>query len=165
MSSLVDSSQRFVGWCPWFDAPDRSEVRREPGSKSKIRKGAKATSLGLLWANSGHSTDLGDAAEKASGPDRIVRSGRGRSLVGSCGSRLTACADQASKPHAPFKLSRFTGALSQPRARTKGEARVDLCSARSNLQRLIGNVQKYFLLRFLCDARHDIDPFCLRPAC
>jgi hypothetical protein len=33
---------------------------------------------------------------KTSGPDRIVTSGRDRSLVGSCGvSRLTALADQA----------------------------------------------------------------------
>ena len=61
-------------------------------------------------------------------------------------------------------LSRRTGALRQPRARTKGEARVDLRSARSYLQRLIGNVQKYFLLPFLYDVRHDIDPFVCAPA-
>jgi hypothetical protein len=60
-------------------------------------------------------------------------------------------------------LSRRTGTLRQPRARTKGEARVDLRSAGGDLQHLIGNVQKYFLLPFLCDVRHDIDPFCSRP--
>jgi hypothetical protein len=59
-------------------------------------------------------------------------------------------------------LSRRTGALRQPRARTKGEARVDLRGVRSDLQRLIGNVENYFLLRFLCDVRHDID-FCSHP--
>jgi hypothetical protein len=46
----VDSSQRFVGWCPWFHAPDRSEVRREPGSKSKIRR--RLLQLGLLMERS-----------------------------------------------------------------------------------------------------------------
>jgi hypothetical protein len=36
---------------------------------------------------------------------------------------------------------------------------VDLRSAGDDLQHLIGNVQKYFLLPFLYDVRHDIDPF------
>jgi hypothetical protein len=39
-------------------------------------------------------------------------------------------------------LGRSTRALRQARAGTKGEARVDLRCARSDLQRLIGNVQK-----------------------
>ena len=57
-------------------------------------------------------------------------------------------------------LGRSTRALRQARTGTESEARVDLRCARSDLQRVIGSVQKKNL--FLCfqnNIRHQIDPF------
>ena len=52
-----------------------------------------------------------------------------------------------------------TGALRQARARTKGKARAYPRRARSDLERVVGNVErKEVFLRLQCDVRHGIDP-------
>jgi len=57
-------------------------------------------------------------------------------------------------------LSQSTGALRQARAGSKGEARVNLRSAPSDLQYLIKNVRKKYLFLLLRrDFRHGIGPF------
>jgi len=59
-----------------------------------------------------------------------------------------------------MNLSGSTGALRQARARTKGKARAYPRRARSDLQRVVGNVEaKEVFLRLQCDVRHAIDPF------
>jgi len=59
-----------------------------------------------------------------------------------------------------MSLSGSTGALRQARARTKGKARAYPRRARSDLQRIVGNVEgKKVFLRLQRDVRHDIDPF------
>ena len=62
-------------------------------------------------------------------------------------------------------LRRSTGTLRKARTRTKGEARVELRRARSDLQYFIGNVEgKYLFLRLQYEVRHDIDPFVGAPS-
>jgi hypothetical protein len=57
-----------------------------------------------------------------------------------------------------------TRALRQARAGSKGEARVHLRSARSDLQYLIKNFRKkYLFLCLRCDFRHGIGPFVAPP--
>src|SRR5262245_38541643 len=64
----------------------------------------------------------------------------------------------------PLDARQSTGALRQARAGSKGEARVHLRSARSDLQCLIKNFRKKYLLMCLrCDFRHGIGPFVAPP--
>ena len=59
-----------------------------------------------------------------------------------------------------MNLSGSTGALRQARARTKGKARAYPRRARSDRQRVVGNVEeKKVFLRLPCDVCHDINPF------
>src|SRR6476660_4813103 len=59
-----------------------------------------------------------------------------------------------------MSLSGSTVALRQARARTKGKARAYPRRARSDLQRVVGNVGgKKVFFRLQRDVRHDIDPF------
>ncbi|MGA7208610.1 MAG: hypothetical protein WBX78_06935 [Pseudolabrys sp.] len=52
-----------------------------------------------------------------------------------------------------------TGALRQAGARTKAKARAYPRRARSDLERVVGNVdRKEVFLRLQCDVRHGIDP-------
>ena len=59
-----------------------------------------------------------------------------------------------------MQLTGSTGTLRQARARTKGKARAYLRRARSEFQRVVGNVEgKEVFMRLQYDVCHDIDPF------